>query len=164
MNAKILVLAAAVMAALSACVDVSGPGGFQCLTDAPTEAAPRGDTTVTTIGLKYLDLVESTDSVARACDVVTIHYRASIAGEAAAFDSTTTVPISFQTGGGQLAVAGLDVGVIGMGVRGKRRLFIPPTLGFGDRDVVFKGTTIPANSDLIFDVELVRVVPDPNRD
>lgn len=163
MNAKILVLAA-FAAALSACVDVSGPGGFQCLTEAPDTLAPRGDTTVTAIGLKYLDTRVGGDTVARACDGVTIHYRAFVAGETAAFDSTTTVPISFQAGGGQLAVAGLDVGVIGMRQTGRRRLFIPPTLGFGERAVVFKGKTIPANSELIFDVELVRVVPDRSRD
>lgn len=159
MNAKIPLLAAAAVAALTACVDVSGPGGFQCLTDKPEVERISADTTITVIGLKYLDLQEGTDTVARACDVVTIHYRASVAGEATAFDSTTTTPISFQAGGGQLAVAGLDVGVIGMEVAGKRRLFIPPTLGFGERDVVYKGKTIPANSHLIFDVELVRVIP-----
>lgn len=161
MNAKIVLFAAAVVAALSACVDVSGPGGFECLTEAPDTTAARGDTTVTVIGVRYLNITNPvTDTVAGACDRVTIHYRAFVEGETTPFDSTTTTPITFRAGGGELAVAGLDVGVIGMKLKGKRRIFIPPTLGFGDRDVVYKGKTIPANSPLVFDVELVKVIPE----
>ena len=160
MNAKNLLLAAAAVAALSACIDVSGPGGFECLTEKPRVDRIVADTSITVIGLKYLELTKpANDTVAQPCDVVTIHYRASVAGAAAAFDSTTTVPVTFRAGGGQLAVPGLDVGVIGMKLTSKRRIFIPAELGFGNRAVVYKGTTIPANSPLVFDVELVRVVP-----
>lgn len=159
MNAKTLLFAGATVVALSACVDVSGPGGFQCLTEPPVLAPSRGDTVVTQIGLRYLDTQVGTGATVNACDAVTVHYRAFVAGEATPFDSTTTVPVVFVAGGGQLAVPGLDVGVIRMQEGGKRRLFIPAELGFGSQDIVYKGKTIPGNTPLIFDVELVKVEP-----
>lgn len=63
-------------------------------------------------------------------------------------------PLEFTIGAGQM-IAGFDEGVKGMKVGGKRTITIPPELGYGD---VAKGS-IPANSTLVFEVELVEVVP-----
>lgn len=159
MSARKLLLAAAAGAALSACVDVSGPGGFQCETQPPVVTQTRGDTVVTAIGLRYIDTQVGPGTTVDACDTVAVQYRAFVAGEATPFDSTGATPVRYVAGGGQLVVPGLDVGVIRMKQGGTRRLLIPADLGFGSQPVTYKGRTIPGNSSLVFDVQLVEVTP-----
>ncbi len=67
------------------------------------------------------------------------------------FDSNagTTSPLKFTVGQGSV-IAGFDEGMLGMRVGGKRRIIIPSKLGYGERSTA----GIPANSVLIFDVEL----------
>ncbi len=161
MKAKIL-LTAVSAAALAACVDVSGSNGFVCRTEAPQVVAPRGDTTVTAIGLKWLDTQVGTGTQVAACDGVGIYYRGYVAGRAAPYDSLVRGnPRRFVAGGGEIIVTGVDVGVIGMKQGGRRRLIIPPSLGLGsiDRLDPAGNVVVPANSTLIFDVEMVEVTP-----
>ena len=57
--------------------------------------------------------------------------------------------------GTRRVIAGWDQGIIGMKVGGKRKLFVPAHLAYGERGV---GTLIKANSNLIFEVELLEVL------
>lgn len=67
------------------------------------------------------------------------------------FDSNASYPRPVLGGGG--VIVGFDRGIIGMRVGGKRRVIIPPELGYG---AVANGN-IPANSTLIFEIEVLSV-------
>ena len=64
-------------------------------------------------------------------------------------------PFTFTLGVGSV-IKGWDIGVKGMKVGGKRRLTVPPELGYGDKGA---GSVIPPGATLIFDVDLLEVEP-----
>jgi len=112
-----------------------------------------------TMGLQKIDTVVGKGKVAVAGQTVTVNYTGWIYAPKAAkkhgvqFDSSIgREPFSFPLGGGQV-IQGWDQGVQGMKVGGKRTLIIPAELAYGARGV----GPIPANSNLIFDVELLDV-------
>jgi FKBP-type peptidyl-prolyl cis-trans isomerase FkpA len=73
------------------------------------------------------------------------------------FDSSLDAgrePLEFTLGAGKV-IKGWDQGVVGMKEGGKRTLIIPSELAYGKRGA--GGGSIPADSDLIFDVELLKV-------
>jgi FKBP-type peptidyl-prolyl cis-trans isomerase FkpA len=111
------------------------------------------------MGLQKIDTVVGKGKVAEPGKEVTVNYTGWIYAPKAPkkhgeqFDSSIgRAPFSFPLGGGQV-IQGWDQGVAGMKVGGKRTLIIPAALGYGARGV----GPIPANSDLIFDVELLDV-------
>ncbi|MEO8038654.1 MAG: FKBP-type peptidyl-prolyl cis-trans isomerase [Betaproteobacteria bacterium] len=77
------------------------------------------------------------------------------------FDSSRDrgVPLSVLLGVGRM-VEGLDKGIQGMKVGGARTLVIPPNMGFGSTRTAFG--EVPPNSFLLFEVELLDVVPQQN--
>ena len=103
--------------------------------------------------LKIEDLVTGNGSEAVAGKKVTVNYKGTLEN-GTQFDSSYDrgVPFSFTLGAGEVIV-GWDQGVAGMKVGGKRVLTIPPELGYGARSA----GTIPPNSVLIFEVELLKV-------
>lgn len=108
-------------------------------------------------GTHVIDVVIGKGAVATPGDTVTVHYTGwlYIAGKRGPkFDSSRDhgAPFSFALGAGEV-IKGWDEGVAGMKVGGKRTLIIPPSAGYGAED----DPDIPANSTLIFDVELMRV-------
>lgn len=86
-------------------------------------------------------------------DYITIHYLGTLES-GKKFDSSYDRGEPFETriGVGEV-IEGWDMGVVGMKVGGKRKLTIPPQLAYGDREI----GDIPANSTLIFEVELLDV-------
>jgi len=100
------------------------------------------------------DLIVGTGKEVKSGDVITVHYTGWLEN-GTEFDSSLRPgrePLVITLGMGQV-IKGWDEGIPGMKVGGKRRLTIPPHLGYGNRAVGL----IPANSTLIFDVELLDV-------
>ncbi len=86
-------------------------------------------------------------------DVATVHYTGTLEN-GTKFDSSLDrgEPFSFQLGAGKV-IRGWDEGVLGMKTGEKRKLIIQPEYGYGDRAIA----SIPANSVLIFEVELLKI-------
>ena len=118
-------------------------------------AAQDAKKTVTTAsGLKYVDVVVGKGASPTAGKQVTVHYTGTLEN-GKKFDSSVDrkEPFSFIIGVGQV-IPGWDEGVMSMKVGGKRKLIIPPNLGYGTQGA---GGVIPPNATLLFDVELLDV-------
>lgn len=123
-------------------------------TQAPAPAqAPVGAVT-TASGLSYTDLVKGTGAAPTSGKSVTVHYTGVLVN-GTKFDSSVDrgQPFVFRIGAGEV-IPGWDEGVISMKVGGKRKLVIPPQLGYGSAGA---GGVIPPNATLIFEVELLDV-------
>lgn len=124
---------------------------------APETTQPKPTSNQTTQGgtmeLQKTDEVVGTGAEATPGKTVTVNYLGTLT-DGTKFDSSydRSQPFSFTLGGGQV-IKGWDEGVAGMKVGGKRKLVIPPSLGYGSQAV----STIPANSTLVFEVELLDV-------
>ena len=97
------------------------------------------------------DIAEGAGPAAAPGHRVAIHYDGRLL-DGTPFDSSRERgrPFAFTLGRGQV-IRGWEIGVEGMKAGGRRRLTIPPELGYGDRDLGI----IPPNSTLVFDVELL---------
>jgi FKBP-type peptidyl-prolyl cis-trans isomerase FkpA len=116
------------------------------------------DSIKTPSGLVIEELVVGTGPAASAGQSVTVHYTGWLSDNGKAgrkFDSSKdrSDPFVFPLGRGHV-IKGWDEGVAGMKVGGKRKLTIPPSLGYGARGA---GGVIPPNATLLFEVELLGV-------
>eukprot|EP00884_Botryococcus_braunii_P021874 jgi/Botrbrau1/8370/Bobra.0046s0030.1 len=118
--------------------------------------AATGDVTELQIGVKYRP--STCTQKAQAHDQVSVHYTGKLV-DGTVFDSSVErgEPISFTLGEGQV-IKGWDQGILGMCIGEKRTLKIPPSLGYGAQGA---GGKIPGGATLIFDTELVDIVPQP---
>ena len=85
-------------------------------------------------------------------NIVTVNYTGWLT-DGTKFDSSLNPgrsPFRFTVGGGQVII-GWDEGLMGMKVGGKRKLTIPPSMGYGNQDM----GVIPPNSTLIFEIDLL---------
>jgi FKBP-type peptidyl-prolyl cis-trans isomerase FkpA len=104
--------------------------------------------------LQIDDIKQGTGAEAKAGHSVTVHYVGTLT-DGSKFDSSRDrgQGFTFKLGAGQV-IQGWDQGVAGMKVGGLRKLTIPPELGYGARGFP---PVIPANSTLVFEVELLDV-------
>lgn len=112
-----------------------------------------------TIALQKIDTVTGTGAEAVVGSNVAVQYTGYLYDAAKPSSKGTTFdtsvgrsPFEFKVGGGAV-IKGFDEGVKGMKVGGKRTVLIPASMGYGATAV----GTIPANSNLVFDIELVSV-------
>ena len=126
-------------------------------TTAPATPTPSGSENM---DLQKTDLAPGTGAEISSGQTALVHYTGWLYDAAAPenkgkqFDSSVGgEPFEFPLGAGRV-IAGWDQGVVGMKVGGKRRLVIPPVMGYGERGA---GGVIPPNATLVFDVELVEI-------
>lgn len=104
--------------------------------------------------LRVEDLVVGKGEAAIAGLTVVVHYTGTLTSGAQFDSSVGKEPLRFRLGARRV-IKGWDQGLLGMKVGGKRRLTIPPRLGYGDRAV----GSIPPRSHLLFEVELLAIEP-----
>jgi FKBP-type peptidyl-prolyl cis-trans isomerase len=104
--------------------------------------------------LEMKDIVVGKGAEAKAGDTIKVHYVGTLT-DGKEFDSSRKhgQPFEFELGAGRV-IQGWDQGFAGMKVGGKRKLTIPPSLGYGARGAP---GAIPPNATLLFEVELLEV-------
>jgi FKBP-type peptidyl-prolyl cis-trans isomerase len=105
--------------------------------------------------LKKEDVKIGTGAEAANGKTVEVHYTGTLTN-GTKFDSSHDhgQPLEFTLGGGQV-IKGWDEGILGMKEGGRRKLTVPPAMGYGSQEA--PGGKIPPNSILIFDIELLKV-------
>lgn len=135
------------VAGLTACLD--DPAGPECVPQSVTITETRGDTIVTSTGLRYIESSPGTTTAeARWCFGAQIQYVGTLL-DGTQFDSGG---FAFTPGISNI-IPGFSQGVVGMKVDGNRRLIIPPNLAYGATG----NNAIPPNATIVFDVELIAV-------
>jgi peptidylprolyl isomerase len=117
-------------------------------------ATKRPHTVVLPDGLKYVDLKIGSGPQPSAGQTVRVHYVGRLL-DGTKFDSSRDrgQPFEFALGQGSV-IAGWDEGVKTMRVGGRRKLIVPPQLGYGAQGA---GDKIPPDATLIFDIELLGI-------
>jgi hypothetical protein len=151
-EASMRLRSALLLALLSACGsggDRSSAGGVSADLGVDTAAM-----TSTPTGLKMQDVTVGQGAEATPGKIAVVHYTGWLT-DGKKFDSSRDrgTPFDFPIGAGQV-IAGWDQGVAGMKVGGRRKLVIPPELGYGAGGAP---PVIPPGATLVFDVELLEV-------
>jgi FKBP-type peptidyl-prolyl cis-trans isomerase FkpA len=108
------------------------------------------------VPVKIETLTPGTGAEAKSGDTLSVHYTGTLS-DGKKFDSSRDRNEPFEVILGQRRViAGWEQGLLGMKVGEKRRLTIPPDLGYGAKGA---GAVIPPNATLVFEVELLAIHP-----
>jgi|SRR4051794_11487915 FKBP-type peptidyl-prolyl cis-trans isomerase FkpA len=169
MHAKSLVSLTTALAVvvLAACQPKDKPADSAASTAAPAPAAePAAPAAPAATGtenmpMQKIDLAPGNGAEIKSGQNALVQYTGWLYDAAAPdnkgkkFDSSVdrNEPFEFPVGAG-MVIKGWDEGVVGMKVGGKRRLVIPPEMGYGARGA---GGVIPPGATLVFDVELVEI-------
>ena len=118
-----------------------------------------GEPTFSETGLGIIDIEAGSGETPETGKLVVVNYTGWLSEDGTKFDSSLDrgTPFEFPLGAGQV-IAGWDEGVATMKVGGKRRLIIPPELGYGEGG---SPPTIPPNAELTFDIELLEIKEAP---
>jgi peptidylprolyl isomerase len=146
MNWRVIAMALVAIIALSAVVYVLVRRGQQ---------SAAGPEIVTASGLKYVDTVVGDGPSPQPGQTISVQYTGTLTN-GKKFDSSYDhggKPYTFKLGTG-VVIKGWDEGLLTMKVGGKRKLIVPPNLGYGKFG---QPPDIPPNSTLLFDVELVDI-------
>lgn len=118
-------------------------------------ACGEGSSTSPTETISFTETTVGTGATAVAGDTVTVHYVLTLTNGTLVQSSVAVgTPFTFRLGVGQV-IPGFDQGVTGMRIGGKRRVTIPPSLGYGNQPPANSG--IPSNATLIFDIDLLAI-------
>jgi peptidylprolyl isomerase len=122
------------------------------MTDKPEIDFPQGPPPT---DLQVTDVLAGDGDEAAPGQTAVVHYVGVAYSSGEEFDASWNrgEPFAFPLGAGHV-IAGWDQGVVGMKVGGRRRLVIPPHLGYGDRGA---GSAIAPGETLIFVVDLIDV-------
>lgn len=132
---------------------IGGVNPFVAKKDVPKEAMTTQQEQGSAADISIEEVTVGTGAEALPGKAVEVHYRLTLASGAEVDSSYGRgQPLPFVLGSGQV-VPGFDKAVTGMKVGGKRKVTIPPELGYGSQPI----GPIPANSTLYFEVELVSV-------
>jgi peptidylprolyl isomerase len=125
----------------------------------PPNLPPATGKVQSAFALRYIDVKPGDGPEAQPGQFYTVHYTGWLASDGTKFDSSLdrNEPITFPQGAHRV-IPGWDEGFAGMHVGGKRRIFIPYQLAYGERG---RPPVIPPKSDLIFDMELISASDNP---
>lgn len=103
--------------------------------------------------IEHVSRPDACEKTAENGNQLTMHYTGTLEADGTKFDSSVdrNEPFKFQLGVGQV-IKGWDEGIVGMCVGEKRKLTVPPALGYGDQGA---GDVIPGGATLVFDIELI---------
>ena len=106
-------------------------------------------------GVYYVIEAAGTGKTPEVCSVISVNYTGSLTNDQV-FDKSNGTPVSFRLGE---LIAGWQKGLKHIKAGGKIKLFVPPSLGYGDKDAKDSNgnVIIPANSILVFNLELAEV-------
>ncbi|KAJ0105362.1 hypothetical protein Patl1_19235 [Pistacia atlantica] len=105
--------------------------------------------------IEELEKGQSDGKVATSGKKISVLYTGKLKENGQVFDSNLDgTPFKFRLGGGKDVLDCFNVGLEGMRVGEKRRIFVPPSMGYGSEG---DGKNVPPNSSLVFDMELVKV-------
>jgi len=152
-QAKTLTSAAATSTSTPTATKVAPSAGEKDISTKPDIPKQSGAPPKT---LKIEDLITGTGPAAKSGDKISVRYVGELYDTGKEFDSSWKrgkAPFDVTLGQGQV-IQGWDQGLVGMKVGGRRRLTIPPDLAYGAQG---QPPSIPANSTLVFDVDLTKI-------